>query len=83
MAIYTLVLALSPDNAEAHFNRGLAYKQLGRYDLAHQDYDNAIVLDPGMAKAYYDRANLHLKQGRLGAAAGDYGLALLRWIGLG
>ncbi len=56
---------------------------MGRYDLAHQDYDNAIVLDPGMAKAYYDRANLHLKQGRLGAAAGDYGLALLRWIGLG
>jgi MSHA biogenesis protein MshM len=83
VAIYTLVLALSPNNAEAHFNRGLAYKQLGRYDLAHQDYDNAIVLDPSMAKAYYDRANLHLKQGRLGAAAGDYGVALLRWIGLG
>jgi tetratricopeptide (TPR) repeat protein len=83
VAIYTLVLALSPDDAEAYFNRGLAYKKLGRYDMAHQDYDNAIVIDPGMAKAYYDRANIHVREGRFAAAAGDYGSALLRWFGLG
>jgi MSHA biogenesis protein MshM len=81
--IYTLVLALTPDDAEAHFNRGLAFKKLGRFNMASQDYDNAIVLDPDMAKAYYDRANIHLMEGRFGQALKGYGEAILRWVGLG
>lgn len=81
--IYTLVLALTPDDAEAHFNRGLAFKKLGRFNMANQDYDNAIVLDPDMAKAYYDRANIHLMEGRFGQALKGYGEAVLRWVGLG
>ena len=32
-------------------NRGLSYRQLGQYERAMQDYDEAIRLDPGSAEA--------------------------------
>jgi tetratricopeptide (TPR) repeat protein len=41
--------------ATAFDNRGVAYKQKGRYEQALQDYEEAIRLNPSNANAYNNR----------------------------
>ena len=52
---------LSVEKAPAawmYFNRGLAFKVLGKLDEAHRDYSKAIELDPSFAAAYANRGNV-------------------------
>ena len=51
-------IALKPDDAEAHKNRGNALLALKRHDAAIQSYDRAILLKPDYADAYYNRGNV-------------------------
>jgi Flp pilus assembly protein TadD len=44
-------IALDPDNAEAFYQRGLAYALMGEEDKAVADYEQTRVLDPGHRKA--------------------------------
>ena len=37
------------------FGKGIVYDDLGQYERAIQDYDEAIRLDPQNALAYYGR----------------------------
>ena len=48
-------IRLKPDLAEAYYNRGVAKKQLGRYDDAIVDYDKAIRLKPNDVEAHFSR----------------------------
>jgi len=47
-----------PDNYRAYNNRGVAYYQKGRDDLALRDYNKAIALNPNATKAYKNRSLL-------------------------
>lgn len=51
-------LAIKPDHAEAHNNRGFALGKLKRRDEALASYDKAIALKPDYADAYYNRGIL-------------------------
>jgi len=44
------------DTADAHYNRGNALANLGRFDAAIEAYDRALELAPGMADAVQNRA---------------------------
>ena len=55
IANYDEAIRLDPDDAEAYFNRGVAYDNLGQIDLAIQDYSKAIDLDPEDSDAYFQR----------------------------
>jgi tetratricopeptide (TPR) repeat protein len=80
LELYDLVLSLRGDDAEAYFNRGLAYRKAGDADKALVDYNAAIEQDPSLAKAYYERGNLEAQEGRYTVALADYFSAAKTWI---
>ena len=45
-------VALSPQDAEAHYNLGVTLQVLGRLDEALASYSQAVALEPDLAKAY-------------------------------
>jgi tetratricopeptide (TPR) repeat protein len=47
----TRAAGLDPGNAEAYYQRGLAYTLLGKKDKALADYEQTLILDPGHKKA--------------------------------
>lgn len=76
ISLYTEVLDLDPQSAEAHNNRGAAYSEKGEYDKAIRDYDEAIKLNPQFAKAYYNRGNAYLDKREYDKAMQDYNEAI-------
>lgn len=50
--------------AASHSGRGLAYSDLGQYDLALLDFDEAIRLDPKLAEAYSGRSVVYRAIGK-------------------
>ena len=45
-------IALDPNYAEAHLNRGVAYGQLKRHDEAIAAFDRALRLNPNLPNAW-------------------------------
>jgi len=54
-------VAIGPDRAATHSNRGLALVAAGRFEDAAASFERAIEIDPGLARAYshYGRALFH------------------------
>ncbi len=53
-------------------NRGIAYYKLGQYEMAIQDYDDAILIDPQNAGTYYNRGFTYYDLGQYERAIQDY-----------
>ncbi len=79
---YSEIIERKPRDADAYFNRGLAYKNAGFAERALADYDMAIELDSGHGQAYLDRGNIRYQQGRYRAAIMDYLHVLGIWLGV-
>ena len=47
----------------AYYNRGLAYRNLGQYQRAIEDYNEVIRLKPDYADAYDDQGVAHILSG--------------------
>jgi tetratricopeptide (TPR) repeat protein len=62
--------------AIAFDNRGVAYKHKGQYDLALQDYEQAIRLNPKNANAYNNRGIVYRIKGEYARAIADYDEAI-------
>jgi tetratricopeptide (TPR) repeat protein len=62
--------------ATVYNNRGVAYYNQGKFDLAIADYNKAIELNPKGAEAYNNRGNAYSKQGNLQQAIADYNKAI-------
>ncbi|MES2999268.1 MAG: tetratricopeptide repeat-containing glycosyltransferase family protein [Pseudomonadota bacterium] len=76
VALFDRAIALQPAFAEAHANRGVALRELGRASEAIQSYDKAIALRPGYARAFFNRGNAFAAMGDLQAAAASYSRAI-------
>jgi len=66
-------------NAEAYYNRGIAYSKKGdsvALDRAIADYTQAIKLDPKFVQAYAIRGYTFSQQGRYDRAIADYTQAI-------
>lgn len=61
-----------PDNATGYGNRGEAYKDIGRYDKALEDFNNAIRVDPKYAEGYNSRGQLSAMRGNINEALKDF-----------
>ncbi len=55
LAFWDEVISLDTRNAEAFNERGKAYRKMGKYQRAIDDYTKAIALDSQYAEAYYNR----------------------------
>ena len=69
-------LAVNPDVAAAHNNRGSALNDLGRAEEALASYDRAIVLKPDYAEAHYNRGNVLRELKRFALAIESYDRAV-------
>jgi tetratricopeptide (TPR) repeat protein len=72
----TTLLAGRKAAAWMHFNRGLAFKVLGRLDEAERDYSSAIAIDGKYAAAYTNRGNVRLLLNDTAGALADYRRAI-------
>jgi tetratricopeptide (TPR) repeat protein len=60
---YSRLISLHPDLVHVYINRGLAYSDAGKFNLAVTDYNAAIELSPDEAIAYNNRAMAYLRMG--------------------
>lgn len=56
-------IELEADNAEAHFNLGMAYTEMDEYEKALDAMSRAIELKPGVSRYYYGRGWVHIRSG--------------------
>jgi tetratricopeptide (TPR) repeat protein len=60
-----------PDYGSAYYNRGIAHIELGRYQQAIEDYNEAIKLKADDMEAYYNRGLAYLQQGNFAQGCRD------------
>jgi len=73
------VLALDPDNAEAHVGIGRAHSFLQQWQAALDAFDKAKKLDPFGSDPYFYRGFALEQMGRFIEAAGEYSEAAARY----
>lgn len=69
-------IKLQPDDAEAFYNRGVAYDNLGQFQMAISDYNQAIRLRPHYAEAFCNRGILYNATGQFQTAIADFNEAI-------
>lgn len=75
LAVYDRLLAFSPRNAYAYYNRALVCIALHRQKEAMDDLAQAIKIDRRFAEAYYNRGILAWEAGHIDTAIADFGRA--------
>lgn len=76
LAGFDEAVALEPDYADAVFDRGFTWFNLGEYDKAIADYTRALELNPADAAALDYRGNARAAKGDYAGAFGDFSRAL-------
>ena len=71
MPDYTKAIELDPGLAEAHYNRGFSFYELGRYEEAIGDFTRAIDLDPNNPRYYGQRSLVYIFADRVDLAQAD------------
>ena len=77
LASYDRALALRPDHAQAHYNRGNILYELRRFEEAVAGYDRALALQPDHAETLSNRGNTLHELKRFEEALASYDRALL------
>jgi tetratricopeptide (TPR) repeat protein len=72
LSLWSYEIAREPGVALAYNNRGLTYDDMGRLDLAVEDFTRAIELSPFEYKAYSNRGKAFSKLGMLDKAIEDF-----------
>jgi tetratricopeptide (TPR) repeat protein len=67
---------IAPNDAEAYYNRGLAYQLKKEYDKAIADYTKAIEINPNDAEAYNNRGLAYGSKKEYDKAIADYTKAI-------
>jgi len=70
---YSLILAFCPFDAEAYYQRGLAYARREQLPQALDDFRRALALKPDHSEAHYQRGLVWRKQGKPLEALTDLG----------
>ncbi|MCL2194247.1 MAG: tetratricopeptide repeat protein [Treponema sp.] len=69
---FTNAIRLDPDNTIAHFERGIAYMNIGEVDRAMADYNRAVMLNPNSARIISARGLGHRQRGEFDRAIADF-----------
>jgi tetratricopeptide (TPR) repeat protein len=76
IVLFSHTVQVTKDNYLAYLNRGWAYFSLGDYQLAIDDYNQAIRLNPDYTEAYYNRGIAYFNLGHYQLAIDDYNQAI-------
>lgn len=76
IAIFTELILINPNYADAYFNRGIARARLEDYQGAIADHTQAITLNEQLAEAYKARGKIHWQLGDRNLAIKDLETAL-------
>lgn len=68
--------SINPNQANAHFNRGIALQELRKFKDALISYDEAIKLKDNYYAAYCNRGQVFLKLKKIEAAISDFNKAI-------
>lgn len=71
IALFTKVLQSDPEEMEAYYNRGIAYRKINDYQAALDDFSIALTLDQTLSDIYIERAKVYLQLGDRNAAIAD------------
>ncbi|WP_408600514.1 tetratricopeptide repeat protein [Paraburkholderia heleia] len=63
LRVFDEALAHFPNDAVLHFNRAIAFEELGRFEDAERSYTRCLELDPTYADAHHNLAMLLEKRG--------------------
>ena len=74
--LYTKAIELTPRDAEAYNNRGVAYYDKGEFNKAIKDFNKAIELNPKYAEVYSNRGSAYGEQGVFNKAIENYNKAI-------
>jgi len=77
LELISKAIALNPESAAAHSNRGNALRNLNRPEEALASYDKAISLEPSFADAHNNRGNTLKDLERLEEALTSYDRAIM------
>jgi predicted O-linked N-acetylglucosamine transferase (SPINDLY family) len=77
LAAFQKVAALSPNDASAHFNLGVAYKAAGQMEQSAASYRSALVLNPKYIEALSNLGNVLQDLSQLDEAVQCYRKALV------
>lgn len=69
--LFTKILQFNPNEVEAYYNRGIAYRKMNNYQAALADFNKALTLNQTMADLYVERATIYLQLGDRSAAIAD------------
>src|SRR5579864_8536343 len=76
IAEFAVAIALNPNDAQAHRNRGLFLARARRYDEAMRDFDAALAIDSSDPHAHGLRGLVWEKRGDLKRALSDLDAAI-------
>jgi tetratricopeptide (TPR) repeat protein len=76
MTAYDRAIAVRPDYAEVHFNRGTLLQQLGKAPAALESYEVALSMNPALTQAHCSRGDVLKALGRLDEALASYNQAI-------
>jgi tetratricopeptide (TPR) repeat protein len=72
IADYSKAIEISPQNADAYYNRGITRETAGDADGAIADFSKALDINPQYAEAYAGRGLIRLAQGLDAEAQKDF-----------
>ncbi|MXV83977.1 tetratricopeptide repeat protein, partial [Candidatus Poribacteria bacterium] len=76
LKVYSRVIELSPNNAEAYNNRGCAFQMKGEYNRATADYSKAIEISPDCPIFYNNRGAAYSAKGEYDRAIEEHNKAI-------
>lgn len=73
---YAALHKVSPFHSSGHYNLGFIHMELGLYDVAANNFSDAIYSDSQFYEAYYSRGNCFETLGNIAQAESDYKRAI-------
>ena len=76
ISLFEHAIEVTKNNYLAYNNRGFAYNEKSRYDLAIADFNKALDINPRYDKAYNNRGFAYVNGGRYDFAISDFNKAI-------
>lgn len=76
LVLWQRALAVTENNAQAHYHVGNAYLVLGRQDRALEHYQKSLAINPSTAKIHHNLAGLLRQRGDFEGAVREYRQAI-------